>query len=166
MGLARLFCAALAALLCVGLTACGGSKGGRPVDVTAREYAFQGLPGTLDAGDVAFSIDNMGSEVHELHVFKVDEDVSAFSELLDKSQDEAQDQMSSIGMAVANPGDTKTFDAELSAGRYAAVCLIPVGTVAEDGHSGHDLQDMEDMVFDPNADTHMRRGMFAEFTVG
>ncbi|CAN5812228.1 hypothetical protein BH23ACT12_BH23ACT12_13440 [soil metagenome] len=162
---ARFFRVALP-VLCAGLAACGGSTGGGRVDLTAREYAFQGLPATVDPGDVTFSIDNQGSEVHELHLFKLEEDVNAFSELVDKSQDEAQDQMSSVGMAVADPGDTESFDAELSAGRYAAVCLIPVGTIPEDGHSDRDMQVMEDTVFDPNADTHMRRGMFAEFTVG
>lgn len=166
MGLVRFFRVALPAVLCAGLAACGGSEGGRSVDVTAREYAFQGLPATLEPGDVTFSVDNMGSEVHELHLFKLDEDVSTVSELLGLSQDEAQDRMSSVGMAVADPGETESFDAELSAGRYAAVCLIPVGTMPEDGHSGHDMGDMEDMVFDPNADNHMRRGMFGEFTVG
>ncbi len=157
----------LPAVTLTAIAACGGSDGGgQQVDVTAREYAFQGLPSTIEAGDATFSIDNKGSEVHEIHVFKLDDDVGTVSELLDKSQDEAQDKMTSVGMALANPGDTDSFDAELSAGRYTAVCLIPVGTLPEKGHSGHDMEEMEDMVFDPNADTHMRRGMFLEFTVG
>ena len=157
MGPHRCLRLAVPAVLVV-LSACGGSEGaGRPVDAIAREYAFQGLPGTLEDGETTFSIDNRGSEVHEIHVFKLDDDVSTVSELLGKSQDEAQDKMTSVGMASANPGDTESFDADLSAGRYAAVCLIPLG---------RDMEEMEDMVFDPNADTHMRRGMFAEFTVG
>jgi hypothetical protein len=166
MGSHRSFRLAVPAVLLVVLPACGSSRGGQQVDATASEYAFQGLPETLEAGDTTFSIDNQGSEVHEIHVFELDEDVSTVSELLDQSQDEAQDKMTSVGMASANPGDTESFDADLSAGRYAAVCLIPTGTLPEEGHSGHDMEDMEDMVFDPNADTHMRRGMYAEFTVG
>ena len=158
---------AVPVLVLAALAACGGSGGGQAVDTTAREYAFQGLPSTLKTGDTTFSIDNQGSEVHELHVFRLDEDVATVSELLDKSQDEAQDKLTSVGMALANPGDEESFDAELTAGRYAAICLIPVGTRPEEGgHAGHDMEDMEDMVFDPNADTHMRRGMYAEFTVG
>lgn len=158
MGPHRSLRLAVPAVLVVVLAACGGSDGGgRPVDAIAREYAFQGLPDTLEAGDTTFSIDNRGSEVHEIQVFKLDDDVSTVSELLGKSQDEARDKMTSVGMAAANPGDKESFDADLSAGRYAAVCLIPVG---------RDMEHMEDMVFDPNADTHMRRGMFAEFTVG
>lgn len=157
MGPHRSLRLAVPAVLVV-LSACGGSEGtGRPVDAIAREYAFQGLPGTLEAGETTFNIDNRGSEVHEIHVFRLDDDVSTVSELLGKSQDEAQDKMTSVGMASANPGDTESFDADLSAGRYAALCLIPVG---------RDMAEMEDMVFDPNADTHTRRGMFAEFTVG
>jgi hypothetical protein len=164
MGLHRFVRPALPAVLLVVLAACGGSEAaGRPVEATAREYAFRGLPDTLEAGETTFSIDNRGSEVHEIHVFRLDDDLNTVSELLGKSQDEAQDRMTSVGMASANPGDKESFDADLPAGRYAAVCLIPVGTFPDEGLSGHD---MEDMVFDPNADTHMRRGMFVEFTVG
>lgn len=166
MGLLRSFRPALTAVLLMALAGCGGSGDSQSVDATAREYAFQGIPETLKAGPTTFSIDNEGSEVHEIHVFRLSEDVGAVSELLNRSQDEAQDKMTSVGMASADPGDQRSFDADLDAGRYAAVCLIPVGTLPEAGHSGHDMEDMEDMVFDPNADTHMRRGMFAEFTVG
>ena len=67
-------------------------------------------------------------------------------------------------MATADPGKQESFDADLTAGRYAAVCFIPVGTLPG-GHSGHDMEEMEDMVFDPNADTHFKRGMYAEFEV-
>lgn len=158
MGLVCSFRLAIAAVLLAAAAACGGSDdGGRQVDATAREYAFQGLSSTLEAGDATFSIDNKGIEVHEIRVFKLADDVGTVSSLLGKSQDEALDKMTSVGMASANPGDTESFDARLSAGRYAAVCLIPVG---------HGMEQMEDTVFDPNADTHMRRGMFAEFTVG
>ena len=59
--------------------------------------------------------------------------------------------------SVAAGADQQYVTPVLPAGRYAAVCLIPVG---------RETAEMEDMVFDPNADTHMRRGMFAEFTVG
>ena len=167
MGLARSFRLAFPAVLLVATAACGGSGGGaQQVDVTAHEYAFQGLPSTLESGDATFSIENKGSEVHEIHVFKLSEELGTVSELLDQSQDEALDKMTSVGMAAADPGGQESFDAELTAGGYAAVCLIPVGTLPEEGHSEHDMEEMEDMVFDPNADTHMRRGMFAEFTVG
>lgn len=163
----RFFRLAVPAVLLVVPAACGGSGGGgRPVDVTAGEYAFRGLPETLEAGDTTFSIDNQGREVHEIHVFRLSGDLGSVSELLDKSLDEAQDKMTSVGMVSADPGDKQSFDADLAAGRYAAVCLIPTGTFPEEGPSGHDMEEMEDMVFDPNADTHMRRGMFAEFTVG
>lgn len=156
----------VAAVVLAATAACGGTGGGgRQVDVTAREYVFEGLPSTLQAGDAIFSFENKGSEVHELQLFRLNEDVGSISELLDKSQDEARDKMTSVGMAIADPGRKESFDAELQAGRYAAVCLIPAGTFPDEERSVHDVQDMEDMVFDPNADTHMRRGMFAELDV-
>jgi hypothetical protein len=163
MGKHRLFLAASAWLLVVLPAACGTSGGGNPVGATAREYAFQGIPATLPAGQTSFTVDNQGGEVHELHLFKLDDGVGTVAELLGMSQDEAADKLESVGSAMANPGDEESFDASLSAGRYAAVCLIPVGTKPSGGHAGHD---MEDMVFDPNADTHFKRGMYSEFTVG
>jgi hypothetical protein len=163
----RWYRCALAALLVFVFTACGGgSGGGNPVDVTAREYAFSGIPATMPPGEASFNLDNRGGEVHELHLFKLDEGVGTVAELLDLSQDEAAGRMESAGAAMADPGDSETLEADLSAGRYAAVCLIPVGTKPEGGHAGHDMEDMEDMVFDPHADTHFKRGMYAEFTVG
>ena len=133
------------------------------MEATAREYAFGGIPATVPAGETSFSIDNQGGEVHELHLFRLDDEVGTVVELLGLSQDEAADRLESLGSATADPGDKESFDVKLSAGRYAAICLIPVGTTPAGGHAGHDL---EDMVFDPNADTHFKRGMYAEFTAG
>ncbi|HEX2052211.1 MAG TPA: hypothetical protein VHJ78_00610 [Actinomycetota bacterium] len=151
-------------LVILSLPACGGAEG-EPVSVTAREYAFQGLPTALEAGPFEFSIANQGEEAHELHIFKLADDVGSIADLQGKSQDEAMDVLTTVGMAVANPGDEQSFDAELEAGRYAAVCLIPVGTKQADAHAGHNAEEMEDIVFDPNADTHFRRGMYSEFSV-
>lgn len=48
---------------------------------------------------------------------------------------------------------------------HAAVCLISVGTLPAEGHAGQNEEEMEDMVFDSNTNTHFRRGMYAEFEV-
>lgn len=165
MGLPRRFWPALLSVALVALGACGGSSDGTPVAVTAREYAYRGFSDSLEAGKFSFSLDNSGEEVHELQLFKLDDDLATVTALLDRPQDESLDKMTSIGVATADPGKKESFDAELTAGRYAAVCFIPVGTKPGGGHSGHDMEEMEDIVFDPNADTHFKRGMYAEFEV-
>lgn len=160
--LARLVVLVLCGLL---LAACGGGTDATPVPVTAREYAFQGVPETLQAGTFNFTLDNQGGEVHELHLFRLAGDVESVRELHGRSHDEASDKLTTVGMAQADPGRSDSVEVDLSPGRYAAVCLIPAGTRPDGGHSEHDMEQMEDMVFDPNADTHFRRGMFADFTV-
>jgi uncharacterized cupredoxin-like copper-binding protein len=164
MGPKRLLVGVFSGSLLFVVAACGaGSDGANRVAATAREYAFQGIPPTLPAGEAVFTVDNRGGEVHELHLFKLGDGVATVADLLGLSQDEVLDRLESVGSAVAEPGDEESFDAKLSAGRYAVICLIPVGTRAAGDHAGHD---MEDMVFDPNADTHFKRGMYAELTVG
>ncbi|HVL52123.1 MAG TPA: hypothetical protein VM754_11540 [Actinomycetota bacterium] len=152
-------------LLAAVSAACGGS-GGTTVSVTANEYAFQGLAADLAPGDTTFRLENRGSEVHELHLFKLNDEVSTVTDLVGRSIDESMGMLDSVGMTMADPGDRASFDADLSPGRYAAVCMVPVGAHPEGGHTGHNMEDMEDVAFDPNADTHFRRGMFAEFAVG
>ena len=156
---------ALLSLALVALGACGGGSDRTPVAVTAREYAYQGFSDSLEAGEFNFSLNNSGEEVHEMHLYRLDDDLATVTSLLDRPQDESLDQMTSVGKATAEPGKKESFDTELTAGRYAAVCFIPVGTRPEGGQAGHDMEEMEDMVFDPNADTHFKRGMYAEFEV-
>lgn len=156
---------AVVALAGVLLAACGGGAGGTPVLVTAREYVFEGIPDNLEAGEFTFTLDNEGGEVHELHLFKLADDVETVEALQGQSQDEAMDKLTTVDMAKADPGEQDSVDVDLRPGRYAAVCLILAGTRPGDGHSEHDMEQMEDMVFDPNADTHFSRGMFADFTV-
>lgn len=160
--LLKLAVVALAAML---LAACSGGGGGTPVLVTAREYVFEGIPDNLEAGQFTFTLDNEGGEVHELHLFKLAGDVESVEALQGQSQDEAMGKLTTVDMAKADPREQDSVDVDLQPGRYAAVCLILAGTRPGDGHTEHDMEQMEDMVFDPNADTHFSRGMFADFTV-
>jgi plastocyanin len=46
-----------------------GGEASRTIDITATEYAFNGDPGTIAAGDtVAFSVENVGQLDHSLEV--------------------------------------------------------------------------------------------------
>lgn len=150
------------ATLMLALSACGGGPEGEPVSVTAREYAFEGLPGTLDAGAYSFTVENEGSEVHELQVFRVEDGAPSVAELQGLPDDELLGQLEHVGAASADPGDHGTFDAELEAGRYLAVCFVPVGTTPDEGHEGHE---MTGEAHELGPDAHVRKGMSAELTV-
>ena len=155
--------AALATLL-VGLLlpACSRGPEGEPVTVNAREYAFEGLPGTLDAGPYSFTVANQGSEVHELQLFRVEDAAPSSAELQSMPDNDLLELLERVGAASADPDDNATFDAELESGRYLAVCFVPVGTTPDEGHEGHE---MEGEAHELGPDAHFRKGMSAELTV-
>ena len=114
---------------------------------------------------VEFSIHNRDREVDELHLLKLDPQVRSVPQLLRKSQDESAEQLASVARAVADPGKTDSFRIRLPPGRYAALCRVPVGTLPGEDLSARMVPELEDMVFDPNSDTHLRRGMYGQLTV-
>lgn len=150
------------ATLLLALSACGGGPEGEPVGVTAREYAFQGLPGTLDPGAYSFTVENQGSEVHELQLFRVEDGAPGAAELQGLPDDELLDHLEQVGAASADPGGSGTFEADLDAGRYLAACFVPVGTTPDEGHEGHE---MTGEAHELGPDAHFRKGMSAELTV-
>ncbi len=151
-----------ALLLVVLFAGCGGGPEGEPINVSAREYAFEGLPGNLEAGPFSFTLINKGSEVHELHLYRLAEGAGTARELAGLSDEDLLDELESVGITSANPGDEGSFDAELPAGRYLAVCFVPVGTTPDEGHSGHE---MKGEAHELGPDAHFRKGMSAEITV-
>lgn len=122
------------------------------VDVTAVDYAFNGVPDTLEAGFVSFELTNDGDEPHEMVVFRKNDGVEqSFEELVEA---EADDQVTFVAGSFAEPGDDAYAVAELKAGDYAMVCFIPVGASAEGPQEGEE-----------EGPPHFTRGMLSEFTV-
>ncbi len=111
-------------------------------DVIATEYAFEGVPATLEAGEATFTLVNQGEEPHVMNLTKINDDRS-LEELIQLPQKEVQQVIEDAGQAEAKPGKSKTFTAELESGRYGYVCFI----TTEDGTP------------------HALEGMFGEFTV-
>ncbi|MGH9187303.1 MAG: hypothetical protein ACRD0U_16050 [Acidimicrobiales bacterium] len=107
---------------------CGWSRH----EVTAVDYAYQGLPETVDAGVVRLSMSNEGAEPHEVTLFRKDDGVTeSADELLALPEGEVEDLVTFVGQAFAEPGDQASVVGELEPGEYVAVCFIPVG--GEDG---------------------------------
>ena len=105
------------------------------VDVTGVDFAFEGVPETIEAGTVAFKFTNAteADEEHEMIVFRRADGVTlGFEELLELSEEESVDKIEFKTAAFAPPGGKGATLAELDPGAYAMVCFIPVGG-GEDG---------------------------------
>jgi hypothetical protein len=122
--------------------------------VTTTEYAFDGLPDTLDAGVTSFDLTNDGAEVHELVLLRKNDGVTETAEeLLALPQAEALQKAMLLGVAgPVSDGNPAYVVADLEAGDYIAVCFIPVGTTSMDGPP-------------PEGAPHFTEGMVQEFTV-
>ena len=145
---------------------------GDMVGIHAVDYGYQGVPGTLPAGENRFSFTNDSqAESHELSIFRINDGVTeSFDQILaeDEAQDNAQQggqqgggqqpqanqspppapKMSFFASTGSAPGQTAKMDliGNLPAGRYGMVCFLPVAN-------------------DEAGTPHYKKGMKAEFTV-
>jgi uncharacterized cupredoxin-like copper-binding protein len=149
---------------------------GGVVGVHAVDYGYQGLPGTLAAGEIRFSFTNESQgESHEMTLFRINDGVTeSFDQIL--AEDEAQlnaeqsqqaggqqgsgqqppaeqspppaPKMSFFASTGSAPGQSAKMDliGNLPAGRYGMVCFLPVAN-------------------DEAGTAHYKKGMKAEFTV-
>lgn len=126
------------------IDACGYEE----IAVTGVDFAYEGLPDTIEAGTVAFAFTNASeAEDHMMGIVRKKDGVAlTFAELLELPEDEGQDMTEFLGEAFAPPGGESSALATLTPGSYAMVCFIPVGG-AEDGPP------------------HFTQGMVHEFTV-
>lgn len=125
------------------------SCGFEQVAVTAVDYAFEGVPESLEAGTTSFTMTNEGEEPHEMLIFrKVDGVTESFEAIFSGSQEESEGKIEFAAATGAEPGDEGSTLSDLEAGDYAMVCFVPVGAPAvEDGPP------------------HATQGMIQEFTV-
>jgi hypothetical protein len=127
------------------------------LDVTAVEYAFEGVPDTLSAGLVALRFTNDGDEYHEFIVFRKNDGVTeSFDEILELPEGQSEELMTFVGAANAEPGESRASVFEVEAGEYIALCFIPVGAPVG-GPEGEGE--------DPPGPPHWVEGMRSEFTV-
>ena len=94
------------------------------IDVSAVEYSFENLPTALPAGRTAFSFTNDGEEIHEMVVFRIDDEATeTVEELLALPEDEVFSKIELIGATFSVQGETDTETFELTPGRYVAFVL-------------------------------------------
>jgi hypothetical protein len=121
------------------------------VRVTALEYRFEGIPPTLPAGTVAFTMSNQGAEPHELDVYRINEGVpQPFQELALLPDQQRDVVLTSVEEISTNPGGAQTEFMSLIPGRYGVACPVAQGSTP---------------TADGTGPPHAALGMFAEFTV-
>jgi hypothetical protein len=130
------------------------------LNLTAVNYAFQGVPATAPAGGTVVSLSNEGTELHEAVLFRINDDVTeSIEEILALGEEEGQAMVTQAGAAFAVPGATGSSSMTLEPGRYAVVCFIPVGLTPEAA------AEAEASGTEPEGAPHFTEGMVTEFTV-
>ncbi len=109
---------------------------GPAITVVAKDYHFEGLPTTVPVGTV-LTLDNQGTEVHELIVVRRNDGVTkTWDELLALPGDEADQYVTFIGgpePLFALPGQTAQGSLVIAQpGDYFALCFVPQGTTSFD----------------------------------
>ena len=110
------------------------------VEFSAVDYDYEGVPETLPAGLTSFvmSNDSAAGEAHEFSLVKLSDDTDlSVEELLDMPEEQANQHIETFaGGTFAPAGATAGTVSDLTPGRWAYVCFIPVGTVGDTEGSG------------------------------
>ncbi len=109
------------------LSECGYSA----LDVQGQDYAYEGVPESLEAGTYGVTFTNAGAEVHEMIMFRLAEDAGSLEEVMALPEDQIEGQVTFVTGAFAPPGEADvTFIALEEPGRYGLVCFLPQGTTS------------------------------------
>lgn len=130
------------------------------VDVEAIDYAFTGVPESLDTGTYAFGFANGGTEAHEMAVLRVNDGVDMeLAEILALPEEESGGLVTFVGGTFAMPGESATTFVPLDDGSYAVICFVPQGATPDN------IDALESGEFE-GGPPHFTLGMVSEFTVG
>ena len=123
------FAEAYAAMLDYMRANCGFAE----LNLAASEYAFGGFPPELPAGPTIIALENIGEEVHEVVIMRINDDVTlSADELLALPEEEAMTMTTEQAFAFAFPGTVGQTVTDFTPGRYVAVCFLPRGRNAGD----------------------------------
>lgn len=122
------------------------------LDVSAKEFEYDGIPDTLDTGYTLVNFDNVGNEAHEMFVFRTNDGVTeSFEEIIALPEDEVFSKITPVNATFAMPGGGDVGSWNLTEpGAYTVVCFIPLGTTADTEGDGP---------------PHFTQGMVQQFTV-
>ncbi len=115
--------------------------------VDAVEYEFRDVASSVRPGVRSFELTNKGKEPHELQLIRINDGVNeSLQQLLDLPREQFIARVRPMGSTFAEPGKKNWVVADLTRGRYAMICFIPVGGAGE-------------------GPPHFTRGMLNEFQV-
>lgn len=149
--------------------AAGGGGEAGVIEVTARDYEFEGLPDTVADGSTFSLTTAEEGEPHELVVIKLpDDETRSIDDLIELPEAEIEPLFAGLQfVTIAMPGTTDTpgvvepaggTAAVSGAGRYIYVCSFPQGTTAEDVANAQGP-------LEGDTPPHFVLGMRGEFTV-
>lgn len=147
------------------------SEGGDTLEITGVDYAFEGVPETVEAGTQLTFTNASDVEFHEMIMFRIPEgEDRPLAELLALPDEEAEQAVGApVGVAVAMPGeDGQVVEGELIAeepGRYILLCFIPVGADPEAFAEAMQNPGAGEPPQVEGGPPHVAEGMYAEFTV-
>ncbi len=102
------------------------------LNLAASEYAFGGFPPELPAGPTIIALENIGEEVHEVVIMRINDDVTlSVDELLALPEEEAMTMTTEQAFAFAFPGTVGQTVTDFTPGRYVALCFLPQGATPE-----------------------------------
>ncbi|MEO6628873.1 MAG: hypothetical protein ABIP03_09935 [Aquihabitans sp.] len=138
-----------------GMASAAGEKwvhencGFQNLDVTAIDYAFEGIPATVASGETSILVANQTThhEMHEMIIVKRKPGVTeAVADLLALPDDQAFSKVDFIGAVFAPMGQSNGTSVDLEPGEYIVACFLPI-----DGKDANP--------------PHFTKGMLAEFKV-
>jgi hypothetical protein len=152
----------------------GPAAGGDAVTVTAVDYEYEGLPGSVEAGARLALHNGSTGEVHELVAFRLpDGEERSAEELFALGEAEfAELTGGQPAMVLVAPPGEDGFPAVgdgtvADAGRYVVACFIPVGIdPAAYLEAAQASQGGPPELPEGSGPPHLTQGMVGEFTVG
>ncbi|CAN5680356.1 hypothetical protein BH18ACT2_BH18ACT2_24530 [soil metagenome] len=150
------------------------------LEVEGADYSFTGLPPEVEAGPAIITFTNVGEEVHEISMARINDGVTeTVAELLELPEEEVFSKITPVGRGFGLPGTMSYAVVDLSEpGNYVATCFIPKGLTPEvmaqmeemapEGTSPEGTDGSPPAGSDPMAELgppHALLGMVQEFTV-
>lgn len=145
----------------------GEDEPGAPVEVTAVDYEFQGLPETATPGTTLSIVNESETELHELVAFRLpDVEERPVEDLLALPEGEFDPGMPVMALLAPPGGEQIAAIGDgtlLKPGRYVLICAIPTGADPAAYLEAQESQAGPPQV--PGGPPHFTIGMFAELTV-
>lgn len=125
------------------------AQGYQEITITGVDYAFEGIPDTIEAGYTLFSFEDVGREIHHAQLARLNEGVTL--EQVEAALFKMEEEPEAIyalatpvgGLGLIAPGGTARIILNLDPGTYGFVCFVPA----------------------PDGEPHFAKGMIQTFEV-